>query len=757
MKYLCYYFAQHREFGKAVYFLGSNSDFSELASLLDTAVFEDLRLVFEDEGKREALLRYLSQEQLSRFAFLDKQEFRTRLSEYGKYCFIADNYADQGELILFAEANPMGLVGYFQAGFDSFGLWEGYRDHCDTMAIARFVNPLRNEVLDWRKEYEKELSIVFPVYNVGAYIRQCVESVTAWKAPYVEFLFVSDGSKDDSVAILKEYAAKDSRLRILEKENGGCASARQYGLDRAAGRYIGFVDPDDYVDETMFRKLLSRAFTGTYEIAYSGYNEYYEDSGECEPIEDMIGMPYEAGTTDEGLIDDLIAYRRIAIWRGIYSASLLRHNGIVFHQDLPRFDDLPFKVETLALAKSVVSVPEYLYYYRLGRRGQDVSVDDERLYVHFDIFKHLDAFFASPRSSRQKDLYRIVKVQTHAWALSRLKPSYREEYRRKAAGDIGIENTKKAWIKAVGECGGKAAVEAYKKTLRDSPSPLSRHTISLVVPCYDRLGTLEETLQTLESAPSLRYEVILVDDGSGEEAGEKIRALAQAHRHCRYIRLPHGGVSKARNAGLKAATGDYVWFVDSDDDIPDEAVASIAEGLAVEGCDFYCFDAQARRGEESKRIQCGNYDKGDPLLTYLNECADIPFVWNRLYRKSFLRRNRIHFDTSIALGEDALFNFLCCQKAKKARTVHRLLYVYRQWEDGSSMDSYYRDESFVLREHNKVAASILAHMDPNATDEKTKSALMKYLECLVVRGDKEIELAQMRDKLLRQIKDLGWR
>ena len=124
------------------------------------------------------------------------------------------------------------------------------------------------QILEWikNKNSDIELSVIFPMYNVAAYLDQCISSVTAWKAPYIEFLFVNDGSPDNSREIVLKWAEKDSRIKLLDKPNGGCASARQFGLERAQGSYIGFIDPDDFIDESMFRKLLRSAMTGSYDI-----------------------------------------------------------------------------------------------------------------------------------------------------------------------------------------------------------------------------------------------------------------------------------------------------------------------------------------------------------------------------------------------------------------------------------------------------------------------------------------------------------
>ena len=715
MRYLCYYFGQHHEYKKAVFLLGKGRGLDELNALLETSLFDELKLVLEDE---------LDQAKQG-IDLLPKKEFVANLGKYSSYAFIVDGYEDQRALFSFAKAKPTALVGIFDKDYDSFALFEAYREACDTIAIARYVNPLRNEVLEWKRgEFEKELSIIFPVYNVGAYLRQCVESVTAFDAPYVEFLFVSDGSKDDSVEILREYAAKDPRIQIFEKENGGCASARQYGLERAKGRYIGFVDPDDFVDPTMFRKLLSRAFAGSYDIAYSGYKEYYEDSGESQDIDDLIGAPYEHGTSDVDLVDDLIAFRRIAIWRGIYSHNLLTNNGIIFHPELPRFDDLPFKVETLARAKSVVSVPEYLYYYRLGRKGQDVAADDRRLYVHFDIFRMLDAFFASPRSSRQKDLYRIVKTQTHAWALTRIKSYWKKDYRAIAAEDLGIKDTKRSWAKAIRSYGGRKGVKENRRAFNDDHMPISNRLLSVIIPCDKYQTELKELLDRLANAPFLRFEALVVDYGS---ESEELRSLCAQDSRFRYVALPSGNEAKAKNVGLEKAKGDYVWFLKMGDTIPEQGFAALEEAFAQEKRDIFAFDYHVLSQGKETNIKAEEYGENEYLLVYLRDGLDHPGCANKLYSRRFLLGHGLRFDESVCPNEDVALNYLAFKSVSSVSTIHRVLCIRPCGEE----------------ESNAVEA-LVALSEKDNLDSETKAAL-------VFAARKNCD-----ESLLQRLEEAGW-
>lgn len=370
-----------------------------------------------------------------------------------QYLLIFDSL-DKIETILEPDRfHPTYLLGAMERqAVTAFDVWERYRSVCEKIYILSLGNNRETEALNWTQNSESatELSVIFPMYNVAAYLRECVESVKAWKADYVEYLFVDDGSPDNCAEIIEEYHKTDPRIKLLRKKNGGCASARQFGLEHAKGRYIGFIDPDDYIDPTMYRKLLSRAMTGSYEIAYCGYKELYESTGGTREVEDLIGWPYANGTTDPDALSNLTAYLRIAIWRGIYSADLIRRNHIHFYTDLRRFDDLPFKFEVHSCAKSVVSVPEYLYYYRLARPGQDVSADDERLYVHFPIFNYLDDFVNEKFNHKMTEKLQVCKLHTHIYALKKIKPEFEKEYMTKAREDLLSNYTRREmkWVYA---------------------------------------------------------------------------------------------------------------------------------------------------------------------------------------------------------------------------------------------------------------------------------------------------------------------
>ena len=186
----------------------------------------------------------------------------------------------------------------------------------------------------------------------------------------------------------------------------------------------------------MFKILLGRAVEGCLDISWCGYNDYYNDSKTFTPALDIDIEPYTNPLFYKKDIIHFISIRRIAIWRAIYKKEMLDKNNIRFHENLKRFDDLPFKVETFSVAQSVCAINQNLYYYRLNRFGQDTNTSDDRLFIHFDIFQILDDFICKFNDVKMLRLYEQVKFDTHYWAITKIDGRFLSRYRELAKRDL---------------------------------------------------------------------------------------------------------------------------------------------------------------------------------------------------------------------------------------------------------------------------------------------------------------------------------
>lgn len=123
------------------------------------------------------------------------------------------------------------------------------------------------------------VSIIVPCYNVAPYLDKCMESLTLQTLGDLEIISVNDGSGDDTPAILRAWAERDGRIRVVDRENGGLSAARNTGMALAGGEYIGFVDPDDYVEHSMYGRLLEKARRSDADVTACGYTGFSDRDG----------------------------------------------------------------------------------------------------------------------------------------------------------------------------------------------------------------------------------------------------------------------------------------------------------------------------------------------------------------------------------------------------------------------------------------------------------------------------------------------
>ena len=102
------------------------------------------------------------------------------------------------------------------------------------------------------------VSVVVPVYNVEKYLNRCVESIVNQTYKNLEIILVDDGSLDNCPVMCDEWAKKDNRIKVIHKKNGGVSSARNAGIDKSNGKYISFIDPDDYIEENMYFLMIKK-------------------------------------------------------------------------------------------------------------------------------------------------------------------------------------------------------------------------------------------------------------------------------------------------------------------------------------------------------------------------------------------------------------------------------------------------------------------------------------------------------------------
>ena len=224
-----------------------------------------------------------------------------------------------------------------------------------------------------------KVSVIVPAYNAEKYIDKCLESLINQTLKDIEIIVVNDGSKDNTLEKINKYS--DKRIKLLNlKENKGIGHARNEGIKKALGEYIGFVDSDDYVDKNMFEKMYEKASKEKLDIVVCDFYKQIENTNQT--IKEII--PNFKNTTlknNSNLLLDI----NLAPWNKIYKRKLIVDNKIHFDEKL-KYEDVPFVVKSLDKAKNIGKINKCLNYYVVHNKSE-TTIRDEKV---FDIIKIID-------------------------------------------------------------------------------------------------------------------------------------------------------------------------------------------------------------------------------------------------------------------------------------------------------------------------------------------------------------------------------
>ena len=222
-----------------------------------------------------------------------------------------------------------------------------------------------------------KVSVIVPVYNVEDYLEKCLDSLVNQTLKEIEIIVVNDGSPDNSGKIIEKYAKKYKNIKAYTKENGGLSDARNYGIKKASGEYLVFIDSDDYIDETMLEKMYQKAIQENLDIVVCNSINVYDNNT---TIEIKSNLNYSSNPIKNYLISAPMACTRI------YKKELF--DNIEFKKGI-YYEDLELTPKLVKYTKKIDFIDEGLYYYyqRVGSIMKQKDWNDKLL----DIFNVLDS------------------------------------------------------------------------------------------------------------------------------------------------------------------------------------------------------------------------------------------------------------------------------------------------------------------------------------------------------------------------------
>jgi len=293
------------------------------------------------------------------------------------------------------------------------------------------------------------VSIIVPIYNVERFLPQCIDSILAQTYPALEILLVDDGSPDGCAAICEDYAKKDSRIRVIRKENGGLSDARNAGMQQAGGDWYFFLDADDYLHPEAIAAMLRAANKSGCSLVWCDYLETDEDGTirytkeypSAEAVDERIrefpvkllpwqeaeGWLYEDGTRGQ---------RMVVAWNKLYRASLFTDEPAIRFPVGKIFEDSFTTYRLIQRAGRICSLDLPLCRYRqreasIMKKHTDVTyrhileASTERMLFYRDLGEH-----ALYKKELNMTMYYIIRVfQVNREARADLKKQYRHFYR----------------------------------------------------------------------------------------------------------------------------------------------------------------------------------------------------------------------------------------------------------------------------------------------------------------------------------------
>lgn len=251
------------------------------------------------------------------------------------------------------------------------------------------------------------VSIIVPVYNAETALHRCIESILHQSCADFELLLVDDGSKDDSGAICDEYAAKDSRIRVFHKENGGVSAARNLALDVARGKYLQFLDSDDWVVPDATLLLLRAAEEHGADLVIS---DFYRVVGERVSVKGDIEE--DRGLSREEYAEHMMAnpadFYYGVLWNKLYRRDIVQDHRIRMDEEISWCEDFLFNLEYIRFARRfyALNVPLYYYVKTKGSLASQISIS-KTVRMKLSMFEYYNRLYQEIFDEEEYEKHRL--------------------------------------------------------------------------------------------------------------------------------------------------------------------------------------------------------------------------------------------------------------------------------------------------------------------------------------------------------------
>lgn len=535
---------------------------------------------------------------------------------------------------------------------------------------------------------DPKVSVVLPIYNVEDYLNEALYSLSVQTLNEMEFICVNDGSTDGSMAIIKEYANIDKRFRILDGPNGGYGKAMNRGIDAAQGKYLGILEPDDFVPEKMYQSLYRTAVQNDVDLVKADFYRFTVNA------DGSLRRKAYRFTTDKSYYNRVInpgeeieTFKFVMnTWSGIYKLDFL-NRWHIRHNETPgaSYQDNGFWFQTFCRATRAWFLDRAFYMNRRDNPNSSMF-NPKKLYCVTEEYQYIWEWMSKDPELLEKftPIFYAKKFSNFMVTYRRLAPQYQREYLHHIrdeflppleAGLLDEELFEPVYWKQVHEM--VADPDAYHDKIK----------VSVIIPVYNAEQYLRQTLDSLLVRNETEFEIICVDDGSTDGSLDILREYEAKDFRVRVITQPNGGAGAARNNGMQYARGEYLSFLDADDFFEPDMLRRAYDQAHTWNTDVTVFRCD-QYFELTDRFSSTRYTINDDLLPLERPFAglDIPkntfkafvgWAWDKVFRADFVRENHLRFQEQRTTN-DMLFVYSAIVKAQRITTMPQVLAHHRR-------------------------------------------------------------------------------
>ncbi len=538
-----------------------------------------------------------------------------------------------------------------------------------------------------RINYTPKVSVIIPVYNVEKYLPECLDSVISQTLKEIEIICVDDGSTDNSVNILKEYAKKDKRITVLRQTNLHAGVARNAGIAVAKGEYFSFLDSDDFFELDMLESLVKIAEKDKSDVVICG--NYVFDQMENKDVrttqyrEQFIN---KSPFNPKDIAADLFMMCNPNAWTKLFRSANIRKYNIRFEKFIS-CNDITFVCTNLALAEKISIINTPYVHYRVNTK---INISSNRGDNAICLVLAVDKLIQNLKSYDVYDKFKDTLKQ-------RLKSSFIWELK---------QCTEKQAVKLREEAKALFDQQLYDFVCSEKPK------VSVIIPVYNVEKYLPQCLDSAINQSMKEIEIICVNDGSPDNSLAILQDYAKKDSRIKIINQKNQGLSASRNNALQIVRGEYILFLDSDDWIDKDTCKDLYEYAKKFDLDMINFEGinyDSETGELNQLPAQKNPYVSESGVCFTKEQVDT-FIdkigisaCRVFYKTDFIQKNNLQFPVGLCF-EDNYFLLKALNLMQRYGVLHKILY-YRRTHPGqitANWDKFFGDYINIIKKVDEM-------------------------------------------------------